>query len=284
MGLDMDGFTLSGQIHPFVCHVLGVLADEATFERGYVAHLLRLQARAERRSANHADMVLTTSDYSAQRIAQLYGVDRSLIGVVPPAFDVAQWQSDFAGVSAGLDASAQPTVLCVAHMYPRKDVRTLIGAARRLTDAGRSLEVRIVGGGPERGALQRAAAALGLSEVVQFTGQLSHSDLMAEFAGCDVFCLPSLQEGFGIAFLEAMASGKPVVAAKATSTAELIEDGVNGLLAQPRDENDLAMKIARCLDNPDLCSQMGEANRIKAARYDVKRTTARLLDLVSEIL
>ncbi len=94
IGLDMDGFTLSGLVHPFVSFVLGVLADEASFERGHAAHLLQLQANAEKRATRAADLVVTTSQYSRNRLAELYGLSADRIAVVPPAFDVERWQQD----------------------------------------------------------------------------------------------------------------------------------------------------------------------------------------------
>lgn len=283
MGLDMDGFTLSGHIHPFACYVHGTLADEATFERGWTAQLLKLQARAERRSARHADLVLTTSEYGADRIAHFYGVSRYRIGIVPPAFDVVKWQSELESTDRKEAAASHPTVLCVARMYPRKNIRSLIGTTRLLVDAGQRLAVRIVGDGPERCELERVTHALGLTNVVTFAGQLPHDRLVAEFATCDVFCLPSLQEGFGIVYLEAMASGKPVVALRASSTPELIEHGVNGLLATPHDEADLADALQQLLDDAALRTSMGGANLERAREFDVLGTTGRLLDLVATI-
>lgn len=284
LGLDMDGFTVSGHIHPFGCYVLGALADEATFERGWTAHMLRLQARAERRAARHADLVLTTSEYSADRITEFYGVERALIGIVPPGFDVTGWQNALESVDSENTGAGRATVLCVARMYPRKNIRSLISATRLLVDAGQELAVRLVGDGPQRRELERIANALELDDVVTFTGQLPHERLVAEFAACDVFCLPSLQEGFGIVYLEAMASGKPVVALRASSTPELIEDGVNGFLARPGDEADLADKLRWTLESAERRAAMGAANRNKASLFDLERATTRLINLLSELL
>ena len=149
---------------------------------------------------------------------------------------------------------------------------------------GHEFRVRVVGDGPERKELQRVAHALGLTEVIQFTGQIPRANLLAEFRQCDVFCLPSLQEGFGIAFLEAMAAGKPLVAVAASSTPELIEHGVNGLLAQPNDQSDLADKLAHVLEDAGLRSRMAAANRAKAREYDLATTTTRMLDLLRQTM
>ena len=282
-GIDMDGFTLAGRVHPFVCYVMGVLADEARFERGVVAQLLMLQARAERRSVRHADAVVTTSEYSGDRIAELYDVPRSRIGVVPPVFDLKRWQEGLAGIGGEQPGSNRPpTVLCVAHMYPRKNVVALIRATRLVARQIAGVRVRIVGQGPELHRLENMTASLDISDHIEFLGPISQADLLREFASCHVFCLPSLQEGFGIVFLEAMASGKAVVACRASSTPELIQDGVNGLLAQPHDDYDLAEKLVRCLGDANLRATMGQANLAAAAEYTLDKTAQRLLDLVAE--
>jgi glycosyltransferase involved in cell wall biosynthesis len=282
-GMDMDGFTLSGRIHRFVCYVMGVLADEARFEQGVVAQLLMLQARAERHSARRADAVITTSEYSRNRIAQLYDLPRNRIGVVPPAFDVVRWQRDLTGIDFERARTGQPpTVLCVAHMYPRKNIAALIRATRLVTSRAAAIRVRIVGQGPELPRLRKLTASLGISDHIEFLGSLSHADLLREFASCDLFCLPSLQEGFGLVFLEAMASGKAVVACRTSSAPELIQDGVNGLLAQPYDDHDLAEKLVRCLEDTNLRAAMGQANLARAAEYKLDDTAQRLLDLVVE--
>jgi glycosyltransferase involved in cell wall biosynthesis len=283
LGLDMDGFTLAGRVQPFVSYIQGVLADEAGFERGLVAWLLGLQADAERRCAQKADLVITTSNYSRARIAELYGLDERRIGIVPPAFDVARWQSDLVTLAAQPSRSGGPVVFCVAHLYPRKNIAALVRASRILVEAVPDVAVRIAGHGPELADIEQLVLQLGLERTVRLLGQLTHGELLGEFCACDVFCLPSLQEGFGIVYLEAMASGKPVVACRASSTPELIEDGVNGLLASPHSNVDLAEKLTRLVTDTDLRATMGQANREKVQGYAAGVTVERLVDLVTRL-
>jgi glycosyltransferase involved in cell wall biosynthesis len=284
MGLDMDGFTLAGRVRPFVSYVLGVLADEAAFERGWVARLLRLQAGAERIATRQADLVLTTSEYSRKRLAELYGLPEAAIGVVPPAFDVERWRRDLDSVTAARSTDREPVVFCVAHMYPRKNIAALVRATRTLVEYVPHLSVRIAGSGPEWNNIKLLVAECGLARNVQLLGPVSHQQLLQEFAACDIFCLPSLQEGFGIVFLEAMASGQPVVACRASSTPELIQDEVNGLLANPHDDADLALQLLRLVQDPGLRTMMGETNRRAVSRYSASVTVPRLVDLVAPLV
>lgn len=284
IGLDMDGFMIAESCNRFVCYLMGVLADEARFERGVTAGLLRLQARAERVCARRANFVVATSQYSRQRASDEYGVAPARIGVVPPAFDVERWRLDLKAAATGRpNAQRGPVVLCVAHLYPRKNIAALIRISRLIINKVPDVQLRVVGDGPERSRLERQVESLGVQNNVRLLGQISYRDLVGEFSACDVFCLPSLQEGFGIAFLEAMASGKPIVGLRASSTPELIQHEVNGLLAQPHDAIDLAEQLTRILEDPDLRESMSRANIAKAEQYDVSSTVKQLIDLVTQL-
>jgi glycosyltransferase involved in cell wall biosynthesis len=91
---------------------------------------------------------------------------------------------------------------------------------------------------------------------VEFSGFVS--DTPGFLAGIDVFVLPSLYEGLGVAALEAMAAAKPVVASGVGGLAELIEDGITGLLTPPRDVNALEAAISRLLTDPGLAQSLGQ--------------------------
>ena len=178
------------------------------------------------------------------------------------------------------ELAAATTTLGIAHP-PGYPLFTLVGLALWLAAPRMGgIRVRIVGQGPELPRLVNLTVSLGISDHIKFLGPLSHSDLLREFVACDLFCLPSLQEGFGLVFLEAMASGKAVVACRASSTPELIQDGVNGLLAQPHDDHDLAEQLVRLLEDANLRAAMGQASLATAAEYTLDNTAQRLLDLV----
>ncbi|MGI0485775.1 glycosyltransferase family 4 protein [Pantanalinema rosaneae CENA516] len=287
IGLDMDGYTLAKRLDmPFIAYIHGIIADEAKFEQGRVRIALELQARAEQRSVNRADLVIATSQYSCQRLGKLYGYPASQIQIVPPPIDLSAWDAAIAAArQTGEDFTAtRPTVLCVGVQYPRKNVATLIRAAALLRTHIPDLEVRIASKGPEWANLRRLTAELQLENTVTFLGHLSYKELVREYLRCQIFCLPSLQEGFGIVFAEAMATGKPIVASRSSSTPELIEDGIHGLLATPRDPEDLARKLARLLAAPEEAKQMGQAGRAKVKEFDVTLVAQQFSQLLSQML
>jgi glycosyltransferase involved in cell wall biosynthesis len=278
IGWDMDGYPLAG--HPsvrFAAYIHGQLADEARFERGWVALAMRLQARAERRSVRRAVRVLTVSAYSRRRLTELYGRSASDIGVVPPAFDAARWRAALAAATYPTDPE-RPTVLCVCRMYPRKDVANLLRATDILRRTVPGVRLELVGDGPQRRELVHLARALRLDDCVVFHGQVDFTSLVARYASCDVFCLPSRQEGFGIVYLEAMAAGKPIVACAGTAAEEVLTDGMNGRLVPPGDPAALAAALRDLLADPALRARLGASGPATAATYQPTAVAGRLLE------
>jgi glycosyltransferase involved in cell wall biosynthesis len=280
VGFDMDGYRLAGRTStPFAAYIHGQLADEARFERGPVALSMRLQALAERASVLRADRVLTVSDHARRRIAELYGRPLADIHIVPPALDVERWTEAIG--KARLPAADQPpTVLCVCRLYPRKDVASLVQAAAVVCKDVPSARFQIIGDGPERARLARLVSKLRLGHAVALRGQVTFEELVAGYAACDIFCLPSRQEGFGIVFLEAMAAGKPVVACRGTGAEELIRSGEAGLLVPQHDPDALAAALLGLLRDPEQRRRLGAAGPPTARRYAPEPIARRLLQAV----
>lgn len=246
IGFDMDGYlyasrALGGRKRaPFAASIKGVIADELANERGATRRLMGIQAKREKINVRHADLVLSPSEYSAGKIVEHYGLERSRIAIVPEMIDLEGWRQRFAA-----NPASQPerfTVLSVCRFYPRKRLEDLVAAAAQLPD----IEVRIVGDGPEGPRLRR------LGPHITWLGDATPEELAEEYNRCHVFCLPSVQEGFGIVFLEAMAAGKPIVAARAAAVPEVVRDGVDGLLVEPRNPEELASALARVRDDSGL--------------------------------
>jgi len=282
VGWDMDGYRLAGRCPvPFVSYVHGQLADEARFERGLVALSMRLQARAERRSVRRASAVLTVSRHARRHLAETYGIARERIAVVPPAFDGDRWRAALAA-APGCEAGGRPTVLCVSRLYPRKDIGTLLRGAVILRREVSALLVRIVGDGPERRRLVALARALDLEGTVEFSGQVPFGELAAAYASCDVFCLPSRQEGFGIVFLEAMAAARPIVACHDTAAEELVPHGGGGLLVPQRDPAALAAALRTLLADPALRRRLGAGGPARVRPFSPEPIARRFLDALPE--
>ncbi len=277
IGFDMDGYRIAGRGGvPHIASIKGVIADEMLHEQGVTRRLLAIQAACERRHVRRADLVITTSHHAAQRLRDLYGIP--LTGsVVPELIDLQGWHEKFRRNALPPDPS-RFVVLCVCRFYPRKRVHLLIGAAARLRERIPNLEVRIVGRGPEEARLHRLSRDL---ESVRWLGDVSQADLAAEYSHADLFCLPSVQEGFGIVFLEAMAAGKPIVAARASAVPEVL---TQGLLVDPDDEEALAAGIERLRRDQGLRRELAEAGTRRVAEFDAPRVAARFLEVVRQAI
>ena len=143
------------------------------------------------------------------------------------------------------------------------------------------VRVRIVGAGPEAVRLRRLAHDLGVVETVTFLGEISRQRLAVEYVGADCFCLPTVQEGFGSVFTEAMAAGLPVVACRAAAVPEVVEDGRTGLLVSPRSPEELAMAMEKLLTSGTLRRELGDNGRHRVEGLDLPRVAARLLEALA---
>ncbi len=165
-------------------------------------------------------------------------------------------------------------MLYVGRFYLRKRVNLLLDAAADLRTAIPGLEIRIVGNGPCNDAWRAHSAARKLENTVTWLGDISRADLAAEYNRADVFCLPSVQEGFGIVLLEAMAAGKAIVAARAAAIPEVAP---HATLVAPESAGALAQGILRLYNSPGLRCRAGRPKaRNWVEQFDAPRV-ARLL-------
>ncbi|MEJ2076415.1 MAG: glycosyltransferase [Acidobacteriota bacterium] len=147
----------------------------------------------------------------------------------------------------------------VAHLSPEKGHRTLLEAARLLTERGLVFHLVLVGEGRLRPTLERIAQQFGLEDRVTFTGFRADSEaLMRQF---DVFCLPSLSEGLSSAILAAMASAQPVVSTRVGGIPELVREDETGYLVSPDAPEQLAAALARLIVDESLRRRLGRAGR-----------------------
>ena len=114
---------------------------------------------------------------------------------------------------------------------------------------------------------------------MHWLGDVSPDELAREYQACDVFCLPSVQEGFGIVFLEAMAAGKPIVAARAGAAPEVVEQG---LLVEPEDPAALVEAITALRDDPGLYESLRAKGLSVVERFDAPRVTRGFLEAIAQ--
>lgn len=172
-------------------------------------------------------------------------------------------------------------LLFVGRLDAIKGVRVLFEAVADLARRGVAIELTLVGDGPDRAGLQAEAQLRGLGEVVRFTGYLSQAAVAERLAEADLFVLPSFAEGVPVVLMEALASRMPVVATRVAGVAELVEDGVSGLLVPPGDPEALGEALAALAADAPRRAQMGEAGRARVvAEFDAAREAAWLAEIL----
>ena len=279
IGIDADGYAISRGRNspPHIACIKGVLGDAVRFEAGATRASLALQATLERWHARRADAVITVSRYCAERLDELYGVRNAI--VVPELIDLNAWRNLFKANPAP-PGHSKFTILSVCRFYPRKRLDILLRAAKLLRKTIPELEIRIVGNGPEHDRWLAICRELALERIVQWLGDATLARLAEEYNRCDVFCLPSVQEGFGIVFLEAMAAGKPIVAARAAAVPEVVR---NGILVEPENPEALADAILRLYRDPDLGRSLGSAGARDVEEFEMNRVAARFLSEIAKV-
>jgi teichuronic acid biosynthesis glycosyltransferase TuaC len=213
-----------------------------------VADASRAGARAVRAGLAHARVVLANSQGIALRCREL-GARHT---------EVVHLGADLPAVADRRGA----TLVTVGHLVARKRHGDVMRALWLLRDSHPEIRYEIVGDGPEREALERLAAELGLDGRVCFRGQLAPAEARAAAQAAGVFVLPSVAEAFGVAYVEAMAGGVPAIGCRGEPGPEEIAAAGGGLrLVAPGDPEALARELGALLDEPDWRRELGDAAR-----------------------
>ncbi len=288
--IDTGGFNLI-ETHGYKAHTVGwsVRARRPirwiTVSHGWTneGHKMHLYNALDRWLIRRADLAIGVSPQLGATLRALRGPGRPtevLLNAIDP---------DDLQPGAGPELSAKPllraatvTVGCFGRLSPEKGHVHLLRAWAHLPT---SLDAHLilVGNGLERANLQAEAARLGITERVTFTGH--QSDMAPWYATIDLLVLPSLSEGLPFVVLEAMATGKPVLATDVGAIREVITDEVNGWIVPPGDEAALARQILRLLSAPDALPEFGARARASLFPKFAPATHAeRLLELYARTL
>ena len=180
------------------------------------------------------------------------GVNRRSIRLIYSGIDPVPFKGL---LSEDQRANDVAVIAMLAVLEQRKGHRFLLDAARVLKDRGLRIRYVFAGNGSHKTQLQRLVQTLGLEEEVAFFGFVK--DVPKFLSSIDVLVLPSLYEGLGVAALEGMAAGKPVVATRVGGLAESIVDGETGFLVPPQDGVALADAIEKLITDPSMAQAMG---------------------------
>lgn len=179
--------------------------------------------------------------------------------------------------------AADEELLFVGRLAAAKGVPLLIDAMAGLRARFPQVRLSLIGDGPDRARLQEQVRVEGLEDAVHFLGYRSQEEVAAALSETTLFVLPSFAEGVPVVLMEAMASGRAVVATRIAGIPELVEDGVSGRIVQPGDEAALAEAICEILADSARAAEMGAAGRRKVqSEFDITAEAGKLADLFRE--
>ena len=233
--------------------------------------------RATLGAVRDACAVFAVSDDLAARLDAVVGPLGDRLHVVSAGVDLqafSEGDAEVAVAALGWDADG-PRIAYVGNLIARKNVARLLEAfaTARAEWGGGSLA--LVGDGPLRAELEARAGGLGIGDAVRFPGAVAPADVPRWLRACDVACLVSESEGFGLAAIEALGCGRPVLVARGLPVATAVSEGVTGALCDADDVAGMAAALVRA-----ATLEPGAAARAAAEPYSLSRETARAVSVL----
>jgi glycosyltransferase involved in cell wall biosynthesis len=243
--------------------------------RLHYALLDRMAAYSQRR-------IITISNAIGRWLVEVEGLPAGKMRTIHYALDAGQFRRQGEGGPVLSDPPG-PVIGTVTRLMRQKGVHVLIQAFAHCVKEQPAASLVIAGDGPARSELEQQATALGIKAQVQFLGYVPHPRLGYLMEGFDIFAFPTFGEGFGLAVLEAMALGKPVVASDVMAIPEIVLQGKTGLLVPPDDAPALANALLKLLGDAALRDQFGNAGRQRAqAEFTVERMVGETVEVYEE--
>lgn len=244
-----------------------ILDDEITLKRKIKKKLRRLKNVI----LKNADLVFPVSNFTKQKLIEM-SVPLGKIVVIPGGVEHEQFHPkvDTVFIKQRYALEGKKIILTVARLDKHKGHEFILRAlSHGILEKFPNMVYIIVGDGPEKNNLESLVRNLDLSRNVIFTGFVENSELPAFYNSCDVFVMPSweipgrtdLIEGFGIAYLEANACGKPVIGGRSGGVSDAIVDGQTGLLVEPTHIEELPEVICKVLSDETYASLLGQQGR-----------------------
>ncbi|GAA4141270.1 glycosyltransferase family 4 protein [Actinomadura keratinilytica] len=249
---------------------------------------LPVARRVLRRIGDTVDVLTYLGEYTRSRMARALSPSAAArMSRLAPGVDEKVFFPGAGGeqIRERYGLTGRPVVVCVSRLVPRKGQDALIHALPRVRREVPDAALLLVGGGPYRPQLERLAASLGVADAVVFTGSVPWEELPAHYDAGDVFAMPCRTrrrgldvEGLGIVYLEASATGLPVVAGDSGGAPDAVLDGETGVVVRGRSVPAVAAAVAGLLRDPGRAREMGQRGRawveaewrwdVQAARLD----------------
>jgi glycosyltransferase involved in cell wall biosynthesis len=204
--------------------------------------------------------------------------------VIPTGIDIAPYkEADGSPLRTEWGWPDDKVIISVGRLAEEKNWGTLLQAFALALKEQQNLRLVLVGDGPQAQTLRQLADELGITERVLFTGSLPFAQVPTYLKAADLFAFASVTETQGLATLEAMAAGLPVVAVSGPGTSDIVDEGVQGYLVQ-NDPQDLAKRLVELICNPDAMSEFKTASLKKSRTFDNKRLARKMLKVYEQAI
>ncbi|MBI4454640.1 MAG: glycosyltransferase family 4 protein [Acidobacteria bacterium] len=232
----------------------------------YGVEAWRVLPPLQRWALGRADFALAISEYTRGMTVSLNRVSQDRIYILHPALDPFWPKSSTSCPPPRGGSKGRYSLLTVARLDASekyKGTDQVIRALPQVISEAGDLSYVVVGDGDDRPRLERLAQTVNISDKVQFLGHVAPDVLRRLYAECDLFIMPSLKEGFGIVFLEAMSCGKACIGGCHGGTPEVVVEGQTGLLVDYHDSQGLTKAICRLLQDSETRDRMGKAGQAR---------------------
>ena len=176
------------------------------------------------------------------------------------------------------------SLIQVGHLLRKKRFHITVQAFAQLREAHPEATLTLIGQGPERDSLKELSRELGVSDAVRFLGEIPNPAVLAIMAKAQFFVMPSVREGFGIVYLEAMASGCITIGTEGEGITDLIVSGENGFLVPPDDPEAIVRTVEWCLEHPSETTTIAERGRKDAMGLTWERNASQYISLFKEMI
>ena len=279
---------------PFIQTIHGVLADEyiKATQRGIPTIQTKLAnivmwklSKLEKQAAEKANIIITISKYTQNKIIQLYEIEKEKIRIVPNGVDIQKFKplKNQSTIKRQIGINNRQCVLFVGRLIPRKGLSFLVQAAKHIIKEKEQTAFVIVGDGPQKNQLISYLEKNRIRKNFIFLGDIKDEILPLIYNCAEVFVFPSVQEGQGIALLEAQAVSKPVIAFNTGGVRETILNQETGLLVEPNSK-ELANAIIKLLKNEEMRNKMGKKGReFVSKNFSWEKSAKKLLETYKEV-
>ena len=235
-------------------------------------------------SLKEADTITALSNYTKEMLVSVQKISPEKISLLPPALDPVFLEQFNISSDSTNKLPSSKILLTVARLDAKeryKGIDHVIEAMPKLLEKVPNLTYVIVGDGTDRLRLESIAKKTGVYNNVKFIGAKNSNELLKYYVDSSIFVMPSLKEGFGIVFLEAMAAGKPVIGGNHGGIPDLIKNDINGYLVEYGNVEMLTEKLVKLLQNDNLCKQMGNLGKeLVSIKYTFENYQKKFIELL----